>query len=292
MTRRPLGLAFARILSLPLVTLACFGVGCDGGTGDPDVEVAPNVYGGGVRLADLIDPNADPAPINGANVNVTGVRVVHVDSFDETGTGAIGDVFLQDANDDPGPYQGLLAFRPATVPSSYRVLPGDIVDITGPFEFFPAPKADPSWPTRYIPEIGNGAISFRFDPVGPPIPRVIDANDLFDPELGAQWRGMLVTIENLKIGNTGAMPAKPEGWKPGDPGPAAKRAAFRFSIPQGTTKQEYEVPSVNNELFDLAGFYYNNGLATGTVIKRITGVVKVFGIYNIAPRSAADIELQ
>jgi hypothetical protein len=290
MTRRPL--AFARALCVPLAALALFAVACDGGTGDPDVEVAPNVYGGGSRLADLIDPSVEPRPVDGANVNVTGVRVVQVDTFDETGTGAVGDVFLQDANDDPGPYQGLLAFRPATVPSSYRALPGDIVDITGPFEMFAAPKADPSWPTRYIPEISGGAVSFRFDPIGPPIPRLIDASDLFDPELGAQWRGMLVTIENLKIGNTSGMPAKPTGWKQGDPGPANKRAAFRFSIPAGTTKQEFEVPSVNNELFDLAGFYYNNNLSTGTVIKRITGVVKVFGIYNIAPRSAADIELQ
>ena len=289
MNRLSTTFATALLITAALTSTVLGGAGCEGGKGDPDPELTPQPFGPRSSLVPLNDPAAEPKVENGTTVSVTGLRVVHVDTFDETGTGAVGDVFLQDATDDPGPYQGLLAFRAQTTPPSYRLLAGDVVDISGVFEQFKAPEAG-DWPDRFIPEIGSGSVQFRFDPIGPPIARVIDTNDLFDGDLGYQWRSMLVTLENVKIGNTGGIPSPQENRKAGDPGPAGKRAAFKISTP--TPKNDFEVPSVNNELFDLAAFYYDNDLAAGRTIKRLTGVVKVFGIYNIAPRSAADIELE
>lgn len=281
--------ASALLITAALTCTVLGGAACEGGKGEPDPEITPQPFGPRSSLVPLNDPAAEPKVADKTVVSLTGLRVVHVDTFDETGTGAVGDVFMQDATDEPGPYQGLLAFRAQTSPPSYRLLAGDVVDISGVFEQFKAPEAG-DWPDRFIPEIGNGSVQFRFDPIGPPIARVIDTNDLFDADLGYQWRSMLVTLENVKIGNTSGMPSPQEGRKAGDPGPANKRAAFKISTP--TPKNDFEVPSVNNELFDLAAFYYDNDLAAGRTIKRLTGVVKVFGMYNIAPRSAADIELE
>lgn len=262
----------------------------EGAKGDPDPEFTPKPFGENPSLVPLNDPDAVPKVADRTFVSVTGLRVVHVDTFDETGTGAVGDVFLQDATDEPGPYQGLLAFRAQTTPPAYRVLPGDVVDISGVFEQFKAPKGDPKWADRFIPEIGNGSLRFRFDPIGAPIPRLIEQKDLFDGDLGYQWRSMLVTLENVTIGATGDMPKPDPERVKGDPGPT-RRASFKIAAGDGVGRNAEDVPSVNNELFDLAGFYYDNQLQSGRTIKRLTGVVKIFGIYNIAPRSAADIEL-
>lgn len=289
MNRPSTTFATALLITAAFTSVVCLGAGCEGGKGDADPELKAQPFGANASLVPLNDPSAEPKVADGTAVDLTGLRVVHVDTFDETGTGAVGDVFLQDATDDPGPYQGLLAFRAQTTPPSYRLLAGDVVDISGIFEQFKAPEAG-DWPDRFIPEIGNGSVSFRFDPIGAPPARVIDTNDLFDAELGYQWRSMLVTLENVKIGNTNGMPKPESDRQKGDPGPAGRRAAFKISTP--VQRNDYEVPSVNNELFDLAGFYFDNNLQSGMTIKRLTGVVKVFGMYNIAPRSAADIELQ
>jgi hypothetical protein len=283
-------LAFAGA-SVALAVLA--GAGCEGGKGDPDPLLLPQPFGPQPSIAPLNDPDADPKVPDGTQVTVTGVRVVHVDAYDETGTGAVGDVFLADATDDPGPFQGLLAFRAQTTPPSYRMLAGDIVDISGPFEQFPAPKGDSAWITRYIPEIGNGSVTFRFDSIGAPVPKLIPYGDLFNDALGYQWRTMLVTIENVgAVANMGRIPTKPQGWVSGQPGPVG-RASFRLPLPPGSPPaEEQEIPVVNNELFDLAAFCYENGVDTSKKIRRLTGIVKIFGRYNISPRSAADIELE
>ena len=278
----------ALLITAALTSTLVAGAGCEGGKGEPDPPIVAQPFGPRPSMVPLNDPAADPKVADGSTVSVTGLRVVHIDTYDETGSGAAGDVFLQDATDDPKPYQGLLAYRAQTTPPSYRLFAGDIVDISGVFEQFKAPESG-DWPDRFIPEIGNGSVQFRFDSIGPAVPRPIEASELFDGDLGYQWRSMLVTLENVTIGDTGGMPQPAENRQPGTPWAPGKRAAVRFST---SPKNPQDVPSVNNELFDFASFYYDKGLGSGKTIKRLTGIVKVFGIYNIAPRSAADIELE
>lgn len=255
--------------------------GCSsGGGGDPVPQVEGDVLGSSKPLSVLNDPTILPRPSLTEATTVTGVRVTWIDSFDETKRGATGNVFVQDFGVTPGAYQGMLVFGPSYGPPNFRAIEGDVVDVTGVYQEF-QPNATTSlgplstyragWTT---PEIG-GKITLRFDaPYEPIIPAQIQLTDLVQYETGRQWLSMLVTVENVTV------------FEPG------KNSSGRFYVPlnPGNTSKITDFPTISNELFDLEGAQLN--LKAGTKIAKLTGIVTLFDVFHIAPRSAADIQLQ
>jgi hypothetical protein len=246
---------------------------CDeGGGGDPPIPINSNAFGHGSSLASLIDPAVrGAAPTDDRVVEVTGVRVVHIDTFDETGQGRVGNVFLADAGAQPGPYHAVLAFAPVYSPPSYRAIPGDVVDASGTFDEFLPPAGQPQ---RFLPELVRPTLVARFDEVGGPLqPVPIQLTDLTKYETGRQWISTLVTVENVQILE---LELNPTG-----------RARIRLN--GGTGLEPSDLPTITNELFDLS----NAGLQfeVGQTIKKVTGMVTLFGNFSIAPRTTADIVL-
>jgi hypothetical protein len=250
-------------------------VACDeyAGGSDPPMPISSNPFGEGRTLASLINPELRSRPSPNQNILVSGVRVVHVDTFDETGQGRVGNVFLQDAGAEPGPYHAVLAFNPVYSPPSYRAIAGDVVDASGTFEeYFPAAAMVPG---RFLPELVEPKLVARFDAVGGPLrPVVIPLSDLTKYETGRPWISTLVTLENVQILEVNIRPT-------------GQRSNLRLNAGAGLPPSD--LPTVNNELFDLA----NTGMTfeVGQTIKRVTGLVTLFGNFSVAPRSSADIEL-
>jgi hypothetical protein len=246
---------------------------CDdsGGGTDPVIPLSSNAFGNGSSIASLLDPGLRAEPIaNNTTVRVTGARVIHVDTFDETGNGQVGNVYLQDASAEPGPYRAVLAFDPVYSPPSYRATVGDIVDATAPFQNFPRPTGTP----RYLPELVAAKLEARFDAVGGPLrPVVVPLSDFTSFETGKKWLSTLVTLENVtvlevNINQTG-------------------RSSVRLNA--GVGLEPNDLPTINNELFDLA----KSGIdfRVGQTIARVTGLVTIFGNFSVAPRSRSDIEV-
>lgn len=250
---------------------------CDEGKGgDPAIPVDSNAFGHGSTLASLIDPALrGPNVATGGNdqlVQVTGVRVVHIDTFDETGQGRVGNVYLQDAGVAPGGYHAVMGFAPVYSPPSYRAVPGDVIDVSGSFEEYLPPAGQPQ---RFLPELVRPTLVARFDEVGGPLQAMpIQLSDLTKYETGRQWLSTLVTLENVQILE---LELNPTG-----------RARIRLNA--GAGLEPSDLPTITNELFDLS----NSGLSfeVGQTIRRVTGIVTLFGNFSIAPRSTADIQLQ
>ncbi len=212
-------------------------------------------------------------------VTCTGLRVVAVDDFDETGTGQAGGVYVMDWGGAPGPYQGLQLFKPAHSPPTYRPFLGDIVDVSGVYEKFQIPNLsflDPTWKT---PQLTGATMSLRLDGGGPEAAAPMPLQDLWLYGTGWKWLSMLVTVENVtlagkvtvdKAGRASATLTFPDGGSP----PATPEGQLALAT-----------PTITNELFDLAAV----PLAQGQTLKRVTGIVTLFNGFHIAPRSAADL---
>jgi hypothetical protein len=271
-------------LPLPLVafSIALLGalvVGCSaGGYGDVGPSVEGNVLGAGRTLASLNDV-ANPRPGLNEQLAITGVRVSHVDNYDETKSGAVGGVFLQDFTDVPLPYQGILAYQASYSPPSFRVASGDVVDATGQYqEFIPNVaflKQDK--PNFTTPEMVGPNLKLRFDaPYRPLIPAEINVDDLFAYGTGRPWISMLVVVRNVKVFKAGT-----------------QDSAGRFTIPLQVSLPDpniADLPIITNELFDLASVAVP--LDTDVTIASVTGIVTLFSSFHIAPRSPDDIKLQ
>ena len=241
----------------------------DGGGTDPPLPITSNAFGEGRSIASLLDPDLGRIPKENDNVQVTGVRVVHVDAFDETGGGQVGNVYLQDASLPPGPNRAVLAFDPVYSPPSYRAIERDVVDAEGPFQLFPRGDA-----VRLLPEIVSAKLVARFDAVGGPLqPVEVPLGDFTSFETGKKWLSTLVTVTNVRVLTLSL--------------PKTGRASIQLDA--GVGLEPINLPTINNELFDLG----NAGLpiAEGQTIRRVTGLVTLFRNFSIAPRSAADIEL-
>ncbi|MCU0655780.1 MAG: hypothetical protein MUF64_11015 [Polyangiaceae bacterium] len=270
---------------LKSVVLVLWMAGCsEGGFGDEPPPVKGSVLGNGIPFTQL---NNTPAPRVESipSVSVTGVQVVFVDRFDETGSGATGNIFLQDFTRPAGPYQGMLAFQPSFTPPSFRASVGDVVDVTGQFiEFQPnldfLKQTRPGWTT---PEI-NANLRLRFDaPYIQVEPIEINILDFLEYEKGRPWLSMLVVARNIKLISDVTVDN-------------AGRASARMDVGDGVSVTL--VPTITNSLFDLKKFADDikaergiNSLE-GAEIESVTGIVTLFDRFQIAPRSAADIKLK
>lgn len=248
-------------------------VGCSSG-GHGELDNAPQVKGS------VLGPNSTlekltnlqyERPNSAAILQITGLRVSVVDTFDETGTGSSsGTVYLQEFSDKPGPYQGILAFKPTFSPPTFRTSVGDVVDASRQYSDFEPAVLVASNPNQTIPELAAN-LSLRFDaPYIPIVPVEIPLSDLTSYETGRQWMSMLVTLKNVPV------------YK------ALSTSSGRSTIPLdiGKMVNSITLPTITNELFDLAGEQLP--LDTGSVVT-VTGIVTWFGNFHVAPRSKADI---
>jgi len=270
-----------RALIIALAASACSSAG-DGGTGDPPSTPVADACGGGSRLPDVVgaaswvDPDEAMSKScsypSDRGVQLSGLRIVAIDRFDETGSGATGNYYVQDACGDAVPYGGMTAYAPSFSPPDLRLAAGDVVDLLGNFSEFRGPSSGPFPYCRTLPEIG-GTMTFRFE-LGPDItPKTIPITDLKSYEGARQWLGMLVRVENVKIADK----------------PYESSGRYSAPIDVGGGISQMDVPSISNELFDLK----NDGpdVSEGATFKSVTGVVTYFYGFKIAPRSPADFEL-
>ena len=129
-------------VSLVIVATACSGNPADGGgTGDPPSVPLADPCGGGRRMSDVVGPatwlkasdsmsKTCAYPLD-TSVSLAGLRIVAIDSFDETGNGSTGNYYAQDACATPAPYQGMTIYAPSFSPPDLRLFPGDVVDLFG-----------------------------------------------------------------------------------------------------------------------------------------------------------------
>jgi hypothetical protein len=271
-------------LVLALAAMACSQAGGGDAAGVPPA----NAYGTGSRLHEIIGPASwldpsDPESLSCAGippdreVNVTGVTLLSLDDFDETGSGAVGNLYVQDTLVPPVPYSGVTVFGAGFSPPDLRVLPGDVLDVRGFLTEFPGPNVGPFDFCRTLPEV-SGAVELRFE--GSELPaNPIPIADLGDYATARAWFGMLVTIEQVTLLE------------------APFESGGRYSIRIDSGNPELmgsEIPTINNELFDLKAFNEElgaNGLLAGKTLQSVTGIVTFFYGVHVAPRSAADIVL-
>jgi hypothetical protein len=269
-------LAFAPALALS----ACGSTG-SGGTGDSPSEPSTSKLGDGARLHEVVgeatwlDPNdADSASCDSPkdrHVHVTGVTVVGIDRFDETGQGQLGNFYVQDTAVDPVPFSGITVFAPSFSPPDLRLAEGDVADALGTLMEFLGPSSGRFGECKTLPEIG-GTLSFRLEN-GIREPHTITIDDLKSYETARQWLGMLVRVEDVRIAADAA------------------NSSGRYTAPLdvGSGVPASDVPRISNELFDLE----NEGppLTQGMTFPSVSGIVTYFYGFKLAPRSAADFEL-
>ena len=282
-----------RCLRLASAAIAAFGLltGCGGGGGGDSPSIPPaNEFGVcpmgdlGPRISDIFGPatweNPDDSsslgctyPPYATNGCISGATVSVIDTFDETGDGAIGNYYVQDTADDPSTlpaYSGVTVFGPTFTPPDLRLFPTDVVDVFGTAEEYIGPSAGAFSYCRTLPEFA-GTMSFRFDGVQALQAKTIPVEDLHSYDTARQWFGMLVRIENVSVGPSSV---------------SSGRLTAPISVSAGSAQ---DIPTVDNELYDVE-FDGPPTSTTGGSFKSITGIVTYFYEFHLAPRSPADFE--
>lgn len=265
--------------------VCCAGCGgtASGGAGDESAVPLADPLGNGLRVHQVVGPATWSNPLDrdslscklprAMQVSITGATVIAVDRFDETGDGALGNIYIEDALPDPVPFSGVTVFAPSFTPPDLRLFAGDVADLLGNYEEFPGPSGSPFSFCHTLPEIG-GAMTFRFD-THPVVPKLIPITDLRSYDTARQWLGMLVRVENIKLAATGATDKK-------------GRCSIALDVGSGITVADQ--PKLSNELFNV-DCTPTTKLTAGTEVKSLTGVLTYFYSFSLAPRSADDIVL-
>jgi hypothetical protein len=260
-------------------------------TEDPPAPYTANPLGNGQRVADVQNPSSTSyqqalGNANGVNVDVSSVVVTWIDNFDETRDGkSKGTVYVQDVGSE-APYGGISIYQPNYVPASLRPLPGDVLDVVGPYQelkgigsasFNPGP--DPTL-TYSLPQLAKPVATFRYEARsawaaaggGWPDAKTISLSDLDMKNYtkGRQWEGMLVTLEDVTVAQ-GAVDST--GLR------------VTYLLASGDAGWSNTAASISNELYDLG----KTDFSLGTHFKSVTGIVTWFYSYHIAPRTKADL---
>jgi len=279
--------ALAGVCSAAVLS-ACGGT-ADGGEGDLPSEPRADRYGDGARLVEVLGPatwfnaenteSVDCEIPNDRPIQVTGQTIIAIDKFDETGTGSLGNIYVQDSNLNPVAYSGITVFDPSFTPPDLRLTPGDVVDTLGAMQEFPGPNSATFGLCKTLPEIG-GTMAFRYEN-GPRVPLTVVAagggpgrwTPLTNYQDARQYLGMLVRVEDVTI----------------DGDPYASNGRYTADIAVGGGVPFEDVPEISNELFDLE----RDGppVSDGAHFTAVTGVLTYFFSFRIAPRSADDFEL-
>jgi hypothetical protein len=237
----------------------------------------PPPEGRDARIREIADPASEMKAEPLSSVAVSGVVVVAVDSFDETGTGSTGTIYVQDVGSHE-PYSGMSLFAPSFVPANLRVGPGDVLDLRGQYQentgFGAAQFAEGS----FLPQLARPTAIFRYE-FRAPDPIDIDIEDLSNFDTGRRWLGMVVRVKNVTVHepvnrdqlfrgrlSTPLLPPDPD---------AQNACSAPFPKP----------PDLVNALADVAAL----DVPAGTTFKSITGVVTFFCSIHLAPRTLDDI---
>lgn len=268
-----------------LLLAAVFLGACDGGVGDQPSQPLADELGGCGRLAKTVgkatwlDPKQTlstscPLIPPDRTVCLSGLSIVAIDKYDETGDGkSSGNFYVEDTSADPPPYAGITIFRPSFSPPDLRLAEGDVVDFLGRYQEFGGPSSFKFPYCRTFPEL-SGALTFRFDNNVPLIPKVVKIEELKTYETGRPLLGTLVKLIKPQLDASGA---------------TSSGGRYASGLEVGSIANVADVPRVTNELFDMKTL--GPPMPKGAVFKSITGVVTYFGGFHIAPRSAADFEL-
>ena len=302
----------AAALFLPLAfVLGCTGTG-DGGKGDPLHSPHADKLGDGAKLADVLGPATwlDPDDTDSAScsspaatsVYVTGVTVVAVDRFDETGNGQRGNFYVEDTSVEPVEYSGATVFAPSFSPPDLRLAEGDVADVNGALQEFLGPSSGKFGSCKTLPEL-SGTLSFRLEN-GTRTPKAIKLDELKSYETARKWLGMLVKLEPLEGANTLVVTSDPSmGCQKGGGACVASgdccstscvdkvcsSMRYQANLDVGAGVKQSDVPKISNELYDIE--VEGPALVMGAQFKSITGIVTYFYGFHIAPRSKDDFEL-
>jgi hypothetical protein len=310
---RPASLALSAVFA-SLVLVACG----SGGNGDPEPSIPADLHGSGTPLATLNDRTKTPIPPSSNTlIDLTSLRVMHIDTFDETGDGkSIGDIYVADfGTGGVGPYQGGLVFSPSYSPPSFRTAVGDVVDISTEYSEFEINTPTliaccKGWTT---PELTGATISLRYDGVNKPLD-VAEApyEDFIVTDLpsyqahGRKWLSMLVQVKNVVVLN-GYAESSGRGTV------LLTQADYTCTNVNMLNDPECPRPNMNcqqagalaycsdgagaleltNELYDMGADTSvtdpTSGLVPGTILSSVTGLVTLFNRLHVAPRASSDI---
>ncbi len=254
---------------LPLSLVACTL------TGDQPTQPVSNPLGNGLRVAQVQDPKSPDYKVN-ASASITSAVCTWLDTFDETHDGkSIGTLYIQDVG-STAPYAGVGVYEPNYIPASLTVLPGDVLDVVGPYQESPSVGKATFDPGTFLPQLYKPVGTFRYEFVPPP-PAVITAADLLGTDAnfpnGRKWLGMLVTINDVVIA-------------------AGTTSGGRVTYLMGDADSDAGISSSNvaisNENYDLL----STDFRVGTHFKSVTGIVTWFFTFHVAPRTAADLVVQ
>jgi hypothetical protein len=242
---------------------------------DPPAPYTPNPLGPGLRISQVQNPSS-PTYSPNKSVDVSSVVVSWIDTFDETKDGkSIGTVFIQDIGTQV-PYSGLSMYDESFVPADLRVLPGDVVDVVGPYTEAPSVGSAVFTVPETLPQFYKPVATFRYE-FQPPTPTIVPLEDL-DQKIdnsnyaaGRKWENMLVTVQDVYIAA-------------GETDTTGQRVTYLMGTGDSGAI-DLNSCAISNEEYPLG----KNDFAAGTHFKSVTGLVTWFYSYHIAPRSAADL---
>jgi hypothetical protein len=243
---------------------------------DPPATIDASPLGNGLRIAEVQSPSSTSyeqaiANPKGADVDLSSVVVTWVDTFDETMDGkSQGTVYIQDVGSQ-APYGAISVYKPNYVPADLRPLPGDVLDMTGPYQELGNIGAAHFNTGTTLPQLAQPVGTFRYE-FRTPDPRTISLSDVDENNYatGRQWEGMLVTIEDVVVA-----------------GGSSVSGRVSYPIGQAGAAVSSSAAVISNELYDLG----STDFPAGTHFSSVTGIVTWFFNYHIAPRSRADLVL-
>jgi hypothetical protein len=248
-------------------------VACQTLTADTPAPYDANPLGDGLRIAEIQNPNSTyyktalANGTNGTDVLISSAVVSWIDTYDETHDGkSVGTVYIQDVG-STAPYAAIDVYEPSYVPASLRLLPGDVLDWSGPYEEAPNVGSATFTTGTTWPQLSKPVGTFRYEFQTPP-PVTVPLSDINVYATGRKWENMLVTIEDVIVG-------------------AGSDVSNRVSYPmgQGDAAITANSATITNELYDLGA----TDFPAGTHFQSVTGIVTWFYTYSVAPRSAADL---
>ena len=248
--------------------------------GDSPAPYAPNPLGNGLRLAQVQDPTSPDYHPND-NANMTSQVVTWLDTYDETMDGkSVGTLYVQDVGSQ-APYAGVGIYEASLVPANLTVLPGDVLDLHGPYHesgnigtaTFPPGRSFPSSTSRWA----RSGTTSRRQSQGHHARRPGRERRQEDRRRLCQsrrWEGMLVTIQNVDMAAA-------------VPGP-------RVTYPMGGRRHRRDQRAGHQQRELQPACQHRWGrqpgpVPGGTRFTSVTGIVTWFYTFHIAPRTAADL---
>lgn len=253
--------------ALPLALL----VGCSSGGGDLNaLHENPKLLG--TPIADQAAPGKRLQ--DNQTITARGVVVVAIDNYDDSGQGAVGDIYVQDpvqTGPKGTPWSGLRLYRPTKNPPDLELVPGQGVDLVGTFVAFPGPPgATPFGEGILVPQASGAALSLTYEGRAPE-PIDLTPADIKDPKTGMQYASRLVRFRDVVL-TADFKGARPEAAIYDTSGDFVLGAKL-YPVHLDKTVGGGDVPKATLKL------------------KSVTGVLDYFYNFKLCPRSRADIEL-